>query len=145
MPGDALPARAEQAPRLPWTPRRAARLALDHPWRLALVYWLGAFFATAPLLKLADAGWFAAIDQAVRELPERAALDRGWLDWPEPRRRTLAENLFLSIAVTPLAGRPGPAAGDLHCEWTLDALWIQGPLGGWRLPYPRRWRLDLSR
>lgn len=145
MPAHGLPSRMGGAPWLPWTPRRAARMALECPWRLAFVYWLGAFVAAAPLCRLADAGWFAAIDQAVAQLPEHAGLDQGRLDWPESRRRVLGQNLFLSLAVAPSAGRPGPASGDVHLEWTLDALWVQGPLGSLRIPYPREWRLELSR
>lgn len=133
------------APWLPLTPGRAARLAAFHPGRLAVLTLLAAATIAGAVLRLADVGWFPAVEEAIAQVPAGAALDGGMLVWPENHRRVLADNMYLSIAVGPVADAPGVQAADLHFEFTAEALWVTWMAGHLRLGYPAGYVIDLDR
>lgn len=135
---------APSPPFLPISPARVARIGHGGGFRFWLAWGVALLTVAAVVLQLAHVGWFPAIETALTRLPSNVGIDQGRLRWPDPDRRVLADNGWLTIVVDPRGRWPGIQAGDLQLDFTADALWATGTAGHLRLPYPtgRSWEFE---
>jgi hypothetical protein len=136
---------AAEGPVMPWTPARAARLAVGGRGRFALALALTVGLLAGATAYVARVAWFPALEEAIAALPDRARIDDGWLIWPNADRMVLADNQWLALVVDPVARDPSVQAADVQIELTANACWISCLPGCLRLPYPPGYVIDLDR
>lgn len=130
---------------LPLSPRGVAALARADDARLWAVLLVVAAGAAVVVVWFLCACWTPVISEAVRRLPERAALRNGLLDWEADSPARLGENKWLAVAVDAReSGTTGPVA-DLEITLGGRSLSFTSLLGSLRLKYSRTWSLSLAR
>lgn len=122
----------------------AAALATAGWGRLFLVGLIVAGVMALAATRTLYATWVPAIEAAIKALPVRCQIRDGRLSWPGTIPVRLADNAFLSIAVTQ-EGFTGAAVSDVAIEFAPNGLVASSILGSLFVPYPRGLSISIDR
>lgn len=129
----------------PWTFKGVAGYAQASVWRLVVVEAVVACAVAAAVGFVAVRCWLPAVDQAVRQLPEKASISQGSLQWPGILPQQLTSSRFLSIVVlSPGDTRVGQVA-DVQIELSSNRWRVRSLLGFLEFDYPKGWRVNFDR
>jgi hypothetical protein len=129
----------------PLTPRGIAALALARGGRLPKFQAAFALLVVGSLVWFVTSAWFPVIDATAHQLPAQAQIRAGALEWTGSSPVRLAENKFLSVTIDPDAMASPHSTTDIEIELGRYELRVRSLLGYLALPYPARYRIDLSR
>ena len=129
----------------PWTFKGVAAYAQASAWRLVIVEALVACAVAASVAIVAVNCWLPAVDQAVRKLPEKAAISQGTLRWPGVLPQQLTTSRFLSIVVVSASDTRVGQVADVQVELSSRKWRIRSLLGFMEFDYPEGWRVDFDR
>jgi hypothetical protein len=134
---------------LPWQPLTfggVAGFAHASTARLLAIQAVVASLVAGSVIWLLHHSWEPSFSRAITQLPDRAQIYDGGLQWPAEETVWLSEDLFLSLVVIPSpAPTPPGHVGDLQLEFTPRELRVRSLLGYLPLPYPRGYQISLER
>lgn len=113
--------------------------------RLLVVQTLVALLAAGVMLWFLATGWFPAIRQAIRRLPETGAIENQELISPRVTGAPLVQNRLLAIVVSTTEDPSPSLASDLRFEFRRRKLVVCSLFGCRSEPYPKEWVLGLNR
>jgi len=131
----------------PWQPLTFGGVAAfaGGPFRRLLqVQAVVAVGASLTLVWFLLAAWTPALNEALAQLPESAAIRQGQLQWNDNVGRVLGQTPFLSIAVNPRGSAPPGTTADVQVLLMPDGVRLTSLLGHWNLPYWPAYSMDLS-
>jgi hypothetical protein len=129
----------------PFTPRGAAAYAAAPVGRLLLVELIVAVMVAGLLGWFVRANWLSVVGEAVRRLPETAAVREGLLQWGTNPPVRLAENRFLAVVVDARNNRTLGRVADLEVSLHDTHLKVASLLGYVEVPYPKGRAISLAR
>lgn len=136
------------SPPAAWQPitfRGVAAFAQARFGRLAAVQLAVAILSAASVVLLVQLGWNPSISEAIEQLPGRAEIRQGELQWNDIAPRRLGRGLFVSFVVDPNdTGELGEAA-DVEWIFTRTELRIRSLFGYAHFSYPAHRIIALTR
>ncbi len=126
----------------PLTPRGVSQFAAASGWRLFVMLLVFGSIASGSVIWFAAHAWSPVIHNAIRHLPDGAALKQGRLEGVEPG--ILADGKFLSIIVDDSGESPSGVA-DVQLKFRKTLADVCSLLGCLSVNYPRDRELDLAR
>jgi hypothetical protein len=129
----------------PFTFGGVARFAHAPVGRLFLAALVLGLLSGMAVTWLGARGWAPAIDEAVAGLPENAAIQNGFLRWPERFGRLLGATEFFSIEVVLENAPRDSSTADLSLELHQTYCLTRSLLGATTIPYPRNFNFPLDR
>lgn len=129
----------------PLTPRGVAAFARARLRRLLLVQAIVALLLTASVIWFLATGWFSAVRQAIRQLPDTGQIQNQELTSPRTSTAPLAEGRLLSLVMdVDNTGMPS-LASDLRVEFRRRGWALCSFLGCLYLDYPRGQTVPFNR
>ena len=113
--------------------------------RLSWVQLLCAILTAFSVLWCLRLTWDPVVRAALTELPERAEIRGGRLEWGGPTPARLGANAALCLSVDVTEAEPADQTADVQLELGRDALKFHSLLGYVAVPYPRGWVIALAR
>jgi hypothetical protein len=129
----------------PLTGRGVAAFADASFGRLFFFQLLGAIASTLALLWALQTAYVPVFNRALSQLPERASVHLGRLQWPNQNAATLADSPHFAIAVRPVDDAEPDRTADLQVELSPRSIRLGGILGYHDWPYPPAAEWNLGR
>ena len=130
---------------LPLTPRGVAAFSRVSWNRLCVAQLIFAGLAATAFALLAQNTWFAAVREAIEQLPAHGRVQDGRLEWTNPVPAELSSGRFLKLSVDPDHSSVLGQEADIGIELGRSNVYIFSLLGHLEAPYPTDWTLALNR
>jgi len=121
----------------PLTVRGVAAFASATLGRLLLVQFIVALLVAGTVVWFVQRAWFPTIGEAIRQLPPKAEIRSGRLDWPGPSPTRLAEGRFLALVVDLDHSGAARSPAQLQVEFGREDFKVYSLFGYLQGAYPR--------
>ncbi len=122
-----------------------ARFARAHLARIYLMQILFAAISGGVCIWFFATAWSPVIGEAIRQLPEQGALNRGVLEWKGHFPVRLAASAHVSIAVDLDVSMPDAEVGDWVFVFNRKEILASSIFGVFAASYPREWSFPVNR